>query len=171
MKNISHRTSDIVSDVEKYICLCNNKLTNGVGVRKLKVTDYKNYISLLSQLTEVGNITKEIFTDRLREIEQNRYLYLYVMYNKRTDELIASGTVYIEPKFIHGCSKVGHIEDIVVNNNYRGKNYGHSIIKMLVKIAHIVGCYKVTLACKKRNVDFYEKCQFKQEGYEMVTRL
>lgn len=68
MKNISHRTSDIVSDVEKYICLCNNKLTNGVGVRKLKVTNYKNYISLLSRLTEVGNVTKEIFTERLRKI-------------------------------------------------------------------------------------------------------
>lgn len=171
MKKNNHITSNVVSDIEKYIYLCNSKLTNDIGIRKLKVTDYKKYIDLLSQLTEIGNISKEMFINRLKEIEQNRYLYLYIMYNTITDELIASGTLYIEPKFIHECSKIGHIEDIVVDNNHRGKKYGHYIIKMLVKIAHIVGCYKVTLACKKRNVNFYEKCQFNQEGYEMVFRL
>ena len=171
MKNINHKTFDILSYVEKYISLCNSKLTDDIGIRKLKNTDYKNYISLLSQLTDVGNITYGMFTDKLREIEQNNYLYLYVLYNKRTDEVIASGTIYIEPKFIHGCSNVGHIEDIIINNNYRGKKYGNYIIHMLVKIAHIAGCYKVTLACKEKNVAFYKKCYFTQEGYEMVSRL
>jgi len=31
----NHITSDVVSDIEKYICLCNNKLTNEIGIRKL----------------------------------------------------------------------------------------------------------------------------------------
>lgn len=117
------------------MCIYSNQLTDDVGIRKIKDTDYKNYISLLSQLTEVGNVTQDMFTNRLRKMEQNMYLHIYVIYNKFNDDLIASGTIYIEPKIIHNCSKVGHIEDIVVNSNYRGKKYGHHIINLLVKIA------------------------------------
>ena len=163
--------SDVVKKVEQCIDTYNNELSDGVSIRKLRCKDYEKYISLLSQLTNVGNVTKEMFINRLREIEQNEYLYLYVIYDEAKNELIASGTVYIEPKFIHECSKIGHIEDIVVNSNYRNKKYGNAIINLLVKIAHIVGCYKITLSCKKKNIVFYEKCNFTQEGYEMVKRL
>jgi len=143
----------------------------GNCVRKLQNEDYEKYVSLLSQLTDVGNITKKIFCDRLEIINKNPNLYIMVIVDNYNNELISAGTIYIEPKFIHECSKIGHIEDIVVNNKYRGQNYGKHIIRLLLDIAKRENCYKVTLACKEKNIGFYNKCGFKLEGYEMVARL
>lgn len=156
--------------IENYIKTCNSKLDN-IYVRKLVKEDYKEYIHLLSQLTEVGNITYEIFINRLEEIKKNIYLHIYVICNKNTNKLIGTGTLYVEPKIIHNCSNVGHIEDIVINKEYRGKKYGNYIIKLLVDLANIVKCYKVILDCKEHNIKFYEKCNFIKEGYEMRYKL
>lgn len=144
---------------------------NGKIFRQLKVSDYKQYISLLSQLTEVGNITEKMFTERLTTIRNNPNLHIYVISDEENDELIASGTIYIEPKFIHMCSNIGHIEDIVVSNKYRGKKYGNLLIQFLIDLSRREKCYKIKLACKEKNIGFYDKCNFKKEGYEMVVRL
>ena len=57
--------------------------------------------------------------------------------------------------------KCGHIEDIVVDKSYRGKNLGHSIVEALNIISfEIANCYKVTLDCAVRNIDFYKKLHF-----------
>jgi len=144
---------------------------NGKHIRKLKLSDYKEYLILLSQLTVVGKVNEEEFKKRFNEIDNNPYLHIYVISDEDINELIACGTVYIEPKFIHKCSKLAHIEDIVVNKKYRGKNYGLFIINHLVDVAKKAGCYKVTLACKEKNKFFYEKCNFKNEGLEMAARL
>ena len=42
--------------------------------------------------------------------------------------IIASGTIIIEPKIIRGGQNVGHIEDIVVKNNFRGKGISKAIL-------------------------------------------
>ena len=38
--------------------------------------------------------------------------------------IVAAGTLLIELKFLRGGGLVGHIEDIVTDKNYRGKNLG-----------------------------------------------
>ena len=91
-------------------------------VREIRVEDYKKYLKLLSQLTTTGNFTKEMFVERVDEIKNNPYLHIRVIEDINTKELIASGTIYIEPKLIHNCSSVGHIEDIVIDHKFRGKS-------------------------------------------------
>ena len=144
---------------------------NGKHIRKLEIGDYRKYLDLLSQLTLVGNINVDKFRKRFEEINNNPNLHIYVISDEDRNELVACGTLYIEPKFVHNCSKLGHIEDIVVNKKHRGKKYGLFIIQYLVYVARKIGCYKVTLACSEKNVFFYEKCKFKNEGVEMVYRL
>ena len=61
---------------------------------------------------------------------------------------------------IHGLSKVGHIEDIVISDSYRKQGLGKQMIDHLVHIAKLSGCYKVILNCAMHNVDFYKKCGF-----------
>jgi len=38
--------------------------------------------------------------------------------------IIAAATVIIEDKFVHSCSRIAHVEDVVVRTGYRGKNLG-----------------------------------------------
>ena len=49
----------------------------------------------------------------------------------------------------------GLIEDIIVNNEYRGKQLGKILLAILVEIGKGVGCYKITLNCKDELVKFY----------------
>ena len=51
--------------------------------------------------------------------------------------IIACITVLIEQKFTHQCSRVGHIEDVVTDNNYRGKGLGKLIVDYDLLMIHI----------------------------------
>ena len=142
-------------------------------IRKLEKSDKKEFLNLLSQLTDIGNITdnsfNDRFNDRFNDLSSNKYLDIYVIiYNSI---LVACGTIYIEPKFIHNCGKIAHIEDIVVKKEFRGKGLGKQIIEHLKKVANLSNCYKIILSCSKKNKFFYEKCGFKNENLEMSFRF
>lgn len=50
--------------------------------------------------------------------------YITVIEDTRYDKIIGSSTLVIERKFIHGCSIRGRLEDVVVDDTYRGKQLG-----------------------------------------------
>ena len=137
--------------------------------RLLQSNDFDHgYLQLLSQLTTVGTITQQQFQQQLSNIQQNPNHLIYVIQDNETNQIIASGTLLIELKFIHEISKVGHIEDIIVDKNYRGYGLGKIIINHLVQKAKEHNCYKVILDCTQDNVAFYEKCGFTSKEIEMV---
>lgn len=74
------------------------------------------------------------------------------------NKIVAYGSIIIENK-IHG-SISGHIEDIIVDNSFRGLGIGENLIYHLVKIGESKKCYRITLFCKENLVDFYGKNGF-----------
>lgn len=50
--------------------------------------------------------------------------FVIVVEDVRTNRVISSCTVHIERKFIRNCSSRGRIEDVVVDDAYRGKQLG-----------------------------------------------
>lgn len=50
--------------------------------------------------------------------------YVFVIEDTNTKHIVASCTLAVEKKFIRGCSARGRIEDVVVDENYRGKQLG-----------------------------------------------
>jgi glucosamine-phosphate N-acetyltransferase len=112
-------------------------------------------------------MTREEFASMLRAIQSNSGNHIViVLEDLATGNLLGSGTLLIEPKFIRGGSLVGHIEDIVVRKtNKRG--YGLSIVTSLCEIAKAKGCYKVILDCSDENIPFYRKCGMTLSGREM----
>jgi glucosamine-phosphate N-acetyltransferase len=138
-------------------------------LRPLSETDYnQDYTGLLGRLTVASHLTREQFTTVYRRIQSNSANHIIiVMEDLATGILLASGTLLIEAKFIHGGSSVGHIEDIVVRKETARKGYGASVVTALLEIAHQRGCYKVILDCADENVVFYEKCGMTQTGKEM----
>uniref|UniRef100_A0A061R1F9 Glucosamine 6-phosphate N-acetyltransferase n=1 Tax=Tetraselmis sp. GSL018 TaxID=582737 RepID=A0A061R1F9_9CHLO len=85
--------------------------------------------------------------------------------------VVATATLLVERKFIHGCGKVGHIEDVVVDPGYRGQRLGQRLIEDLVGRAKAGGCYKVILDCSEDNAAFYEKCGLSRKEIQMVLYL
>lgn len=135
-------------------------------LRKLETNDYnKGYLELLETLTivEPELITLEIFNNFIKGLHKNHIIYVI----EHMNQIIASGTLLIENKIIHGCSKVGHIEDIVVSPLYKGKQLGTLIINSLVEYAKDQNCYKVILDCEDNLIPFYDRCGFERKGSQM----
>lgn len=135
------------------------------NVEKLKIDDYYNgYLELLEELTivESDKISFEDFSKRFNEIKSK----IYIIKNKN-NKIIASGSIFIEKKFIHKLGSVGHIEDIIVSKNYRNLGLGKTIINKLIEYSKQKNCYKVILDCSENNKLFYEKCGFIIKGVEM----
>jgi glucosamine-phosphate N-acetyltransferase len=62
---------------------------------------------LLSQLTEVGNLTAAKFVERFHELKNCRDVYfVIVIEDLAKGKLAAAGTIFIEKKFIRNAGKV-----------------------------------------------------------------
>ena len=66
--------------------------------------------------------------------------------------------------------KMGLIEDVAVDSNYRGKGIGIKLIQNLTSEAKNMGCDKIVLNSSKDNISFYEKSGFKVNEIQMVLR-
>ena len=125
---------------------------------------HHGYLDLLSQLTNLG--TGDFMT-RFKEIQLNPNITILVAYDESINKVVGAGTVFIEPKLIHSCSNVAHIEDVVIDINYRSQNIGKKIVASLVNIAKVSNCYKIILDCSEKNIGFYEKCGFINNNVQM----
>ena len=141
-------------------------------IRRLQKTDYNNgIIELLGQLTSISKdkITQVNFDEYVDSLSKNNNHFTIVVEDcKNGSKIIGTSTLLIEPKLIHNISKVGHIEDVVVDSNYRSHGIGKMMIDHLTNKGELMDCYKVILDCDEKNVGFYEKCGFKRKGVEMA---
>jgi len=134
-------------------------------VRPLQRGDYdKGFLQLLSQLTSVGNCTRQQFDDRFHFMQQSGGYFVTVIEDTRSKKIIGSATLAIEQKFIHNCALRGRLEDVVVNNTYRGKQLGKLIVVTVSLLAESMGCYKMSLDCKDSLIAYY-----KTLGYHLET--
>ncbi|KNE72395.1 hypothetical protein AMAG_16877 [Allomyces macrogynus ATCC 38327] len=145
-------------------------LPDGYVIRPLEAADFdKGYLQLLAELTEVGSIERDAFNARFAYFQQHNDTYCpLVIEDTNVGKVVGAGTVVIEHKFLHELGKVGHIEDIVVDANQRGKKLGLRVIAALVFISKQLGSYKTILNCSEGNIGFYEKCGFTKKEVEMV---
>lgn len=124
------------------------------------------YLSVLNTLTNVYNDNDELkfmiknFKKYILELPTN--INIFIILNN--DIIVGTGSIIIEQKVIHGFSKIGHIEDIVMSNEYQGKGLGRKLIEFLVLEAKKNNCYKVILGCSDDKVDFYKKILSNKDG-------
>ena len=134
-----------------------------------ELDDYVEYCMLLSQLTtlNVQNINQETFRHRLKLIKSNPFHKIFVA--KIQNKIIGTATILIEPKIIHDLSFVAHIEDVVVDSNYRSEGIGKKLMNKLIEIGKQANCYKIILDCNNYNIGFYQKLGFVVKENQMVN--
>lgn len=134
------------------------------NVSNLKKIDYsKQYFDLLGQLSDIDSnkISKEEFDKFVDNLSENHIIKV-IKYNQ---QIIGTVTILKEKKLLHNFGIVAHIEDVVIDKNFRGLGLGKLIIDIAKKECD--GCYKVILNCKDHNIGFYEKCGFTKRNTEM----
>ncbi|KAK4050396.1 Glucosamine-phosphate N-acetyltransferase-like protein [Microbotryomycetes sp. JL201] len=148
-------------------------LPSGVRLRPLQLGDYeRGHLRLLATLTQAPDIGREAWQARFKELVTTCGTYYpIVLVDDGADELVATGTLVHERKFIRAAGTVGHIEDIAVSPKMQGKGLGKKIIDALVAISQELGAYKASatiLDCNPKNEAFYIKCGFETKGCEMA---
>ena len=137
-----------------------------IDFRAVKRSDLKEVVVLLNQLKEIDvskiNLNKA-WSDFISNSSSNSIVGIY---NKK---VVAYGSLVVENK-IRG-EVAGHIEDIVVDSDVRGKMIGVALIKELIKIGKIKGCYRITLFCKETLVKFYSRNGFEVNNVVMKKYL
>ena len=137
-----------------------------VKFRNIEKKDLDQVFVLLNQLKqiEIDTIDKDkAWSDFINNTSSNSVVGLY------NNKIVAYGSVVIENK-VRG-EVAGHIEDIVVDSEVRGKMIGVSLIKELIKVAKNKGCYRITLFCKETLVNFYSRNGFKVNNVVMKKYL
>jgi glucosamine-phosphate N-acetyltransferase len=133
--------------------------------RKLEESDYdKNYLQLLTQLTEVGHISQNVFSEILGKIQSQ----IWVFEDTNANKIVASASIFLEQKFIHGGGIVAHLEDVVVDQSYRGNQLGQKLIANIVEKARESGAYKIIADCKPELLSFYSKNGFEKKGEQIA---
>lgn len=133
-------------------------------IRKIDINDYKDFINLIKT-----NITFEQFSDFLKFTLSDKHIIIVI---EVENKIIGTGTLIIEPKLTYNISYMGHIENILIHENYRGKGLGKLIVRYLSNYAKEYGCYRIDLTCEERLEYFYKKLGFeiKQLGMTMLIK-
>jgi glucosamine-phosphate N-acetyltransferase len=140
------------------------------NIRKIELNDYyKGYFDLLSQLTFSNKVEFEIWENQLNQVNNNPYHNIFVIEHK--NKIIGSITLLIELKIIRGVSKVSHIEDVIISNEYRGKGLAKKLIEYCINLSKLNKCYKIILNCDEKLFKFYSKFGFEKKNIEMSLYL
>lgn len=122
----------------------------------LSTKHYEKYKNLIN-----SNITKEYFNNYINNVLNENHLILIL--EDDMENIIGSGTIFIENKLTHGGCKMGHIENVIIYDKYRGNGYGEKIVNKLLTICREKKCYRVDLNCNYELENFYKKNGFEQK--------
>lgn len=136
-------------------------------IRQLCGPDLPEFLKVLAVLSD-----PQIDADHASKILRERFskgvkTFVYV----NDGHIVGTASLILEPKFLHGGSRVGHIEDVAVLPEHQHKGIGTALVEHCVQIARETGCYKVVLACAMKNLLFYVKQGFIQHEIAMRRDL
>ena len=99
------------------------------SIREIEESDIENggLLEVLENLAPVEGLTISAATAILKEIKSNPLHKIYVAVVQEDTEqslVIGTTTLLVEPKFIFGGGRVGHIEDVAVRAGYQRRGIG-----------------------------------------------
>jgi GNAT superfamily N-acetyltransferase len=133
--------------------------------RAARPRDFPGVIRLYRQL----HPQDPVLTDGSDEVVFSRILetaglHLYVL--EQDDVIVASTYLNIVPNMTRSASPYAIIENVVVDEVWRGSGLGKKIMAETIQVAWDAGCYKVTLTTGSRNPNthaFYRSCGLSAE--------
>lgn len=131
-------------------------------IRKLRKKDMSLVIELLQSISKYKP-SKSKYPKIWNKFKNQKNIHAIVAIIDK--QIVGYGVIVIESKIRGG--KMGHIEDIVSHKDFRKKGVGKAILDKLFTLAKKKYCYKVALQCKKHNISFYKKCNYKINAITM----
>ena len=122
------------------------------------------YYSLLNQLSKCSeDYNEEKLKKSFKKLSENNFIYILEVNYK----IVGTISIIIEQKLLRNGSKVGHIEDFVIDKHYGSKEYGSELLNFAVKFCQDNSCYKCILNCSEEMEKFYKRFNFENKNVEM----
>jgi glucosamine-phosphate N-acetyltransferase len=135
-----------------------------MSFRTLTTSYYHAYLALINEFRPT-EFTESQFIDTLANIQKLGTIWVY----EEEGQLLATGTIIYEHKFIMNTCVYAHVEDVCVRSTHRRKGVGLKLIHHLIDQSR--HCYKFTLDCADSNIAFYEACGLEKRGNQMCQIL
>ena len=134
--------------------------------REVTKDDLDSIFNILNQLKKINikSINKDLAWKSFNKNKSTKSIVGIL-----DKKIVSYGSIVIENK-IRG-EVAGHIEDIVVDKNYRGRFIGDNLIKELINIGEKYNCYRISLFCKEHLKNFYSRQGFKKTSINMKKYL
>ena len=129
-------------------------------IRELKITDY----------SQVIQIWKNSFSNKFDQEINTKYLSdtnSITLVSADNNTITGVASLHIINKLTR---TLGLIEDVAVNENYRGKGIGKKLVQKLIGLASDNKCDKIVLNSSEKNSTFYKKIGFEKNDIQMIIR-
>ncbi len=133
-------------------------------IREIKEEDIDNggLLEVYRENFPLGDLRKAAAKAILKEIKTIPLHKVFVAVIQESTSphhglVIGTTTLLVEPKFIFGGGRVGHIEDVSVKVEYQRRGIGFRLGNHATNQAAIMGCVKTVLDFSDENVPFYQK--------------
>jgi glucosamine-phosphate N-acetyltransferase len=141
-------------------------------IREIEENDIETgrLLEVLENLAPVGGLTMPAAKMILKEIRSNPLHKIFVAVTqegRKRGLVIGTTTLLVEPKFIFGGGRVGHIEDVAVRAGYQRKGIGLKLVNYATEQAVAMRCVRTVLDCSDENVPFYKKIGYSYHGNTM----
>jgi glucosamine-phosphate N-acetyltransferase len=136
--------------------------------RLLKILDQLSSVKSFEKVddSKIENLRKHIKASSRSLVNKK-----YTLVIKYEGVIVGTGSILIENKIIHDLGLVGHIEDIVVDEQYRSLGLAKILMAKLIDLAKEKKCYKIILDAADNVKGFYEKLGFKIHANSMRMNL
>ncbi len=129
-------------------------------IRELDNTDFSQVIEIWKRSFS-NNFDKQINTSYLSDPSS------ITIVSVDNDTVTGVASLHVIKKLTR---TLGLIEDVAVNENYRGKGIGKKLVEKLIVIASEKNCDKTVLNSSKKNSEFYKKLGFEKNEIQMIIR-
>ena len=129
-------------------------------IRELLESDYNQVIELWTKSLS-NKFDNEINTDHVSDPSS------ITLVSADNNTIAGVASLYIIKKLTR---TLGLIEDVAVNENYRGKGIGKKLVEKLIGIAADKKCDKTVLNSSEQNSEFYKKIGFEINEIQMIIR-
>ena len=115
-------------------------------VNKISKENILDYIQVLNCLKSVYNSNYELIDviNNFKEFIEYLPSHIHIYIAKKENLIIGSGTLVIERNFIENY-KIGHIEEIQLNNKFNDSFHKNEIISFLKNKADSLKCHKIII--------------------------
>ena len=128
------------------------------------ISFYKEELAkLYNQLSEC--LLEKLKTNDFIEFVNRSNVYCYI---NEKNNILGVITALYERKLIHNGGIVCHIEDLVVDKNYRNKKIATKLLNYVIEDAKQKSAYKIILDCTPEMMYYYEHFNFEEKNVQMA---